>query len=116
MSMDNPTGHSDNLSDNLTALHRALLAGDFRALTGLTHQIERHLDGGATKGLDAAALAGLRRLADENAILLRAAQRGLRAAQRRIAEIRGVATGLTTYTAGGQRRTSASASGPDHRV
>ena len=114
--MDKPATHNDSLSDSLTALHRALLAGDFRAMTGLTHQIERHLDSGAAQGLDAAALSRLRRLADENAVLLRAAQRGLRAAQRRIAEIRGVATGLTTYTAGGQRRTSASASGPDHRV
>ena len=104
------------LHDSLTALHRALLAGDFRAMTGLTQQIERHLDGGAALGLDATALARLRCLANENAVLLRSAQRGLRAAQRRIAEIRGVATGLTTYTAGGQRRTSAPASGPNHRV
>lgn len=106
----------DSLSDSLTAMNRALLAGDFRAMPDLTRQIERHLEQGAAKGLAPAALTRLRRQADENAVLLRSAQRGLRAAQRRIAEIRGVATGLTTYTAGGQRRTSAPALGPDHRV
>ena len=114
--MDNLTSQTETLTDSLTALHRAQLRGDFRAMTGLTHQIERHLDSGVAQGLDTAALSRLRRLADENAVLLRAAQRGLRAAQRRIAEIRGVTTGLTTYTAGGQRRTNASAAGPDHRV
>jgi hypothetical protein len=65
---------------------------------------------------DAAALDQLQRKASENAALLLAAQRGLRAAQRRIAEIRGVASGLTTYTATGHRQYSAQRTGSDHRV
>lgn len=48
-------------------------------------------------------LAGLRQKAERNAACLKAAARGLRAARRRIAEVRAAATGLAAYDARGQR-------------
>jgi hypothetical protein len=50
-----------------------------------------------------AALVRLRRKADRNAACLKGAARGLRAARRRIAEVRAAATGLAAYDANGQR-------------
>lgn len=99
----------------LGAIHRAVLAGDFPALPGLCATLEQGLGSGEIAASEGAAR-DLRRLAQENAVLLRAAQRGLRAAQRRVAEIRGVASGLTTYSATGLRQTSPLHSGSDHRA
>jgi hypothetical protein len=106
---------SEELLASLTCMHAALLSGDFAAMAGLTERLERQL----TRGLittDPVMLRDLRKKSAENAVLLRSAQRGLRAAQRRIAEIRGVSAGLTTYSADGQRTYSAHRGGPDHRA
>jgi hypothetical protein len=109
------TTRPDPILDGLSAIHAALLHGDFAALAALAQDLEQGLTQPAPIR-DAAALSLMRRKATENAALLLAAQRGLRAAQRRIAEIRGVATGLTTYTAAGSRLHSVQRTGSDHRA
>ncbi len=98
----------------LKAINSALLAGDFAGISALTDQMESRLAAGIG-GLDAESLKRLRGQASANAVLLQSSQRGLRAAQRRVAEIRGVASGLSTYTAAGRRNHSALRSGQDHR-
>lgn len=103
------------VANSLGAIRRAALGGDFTALPALSRELEDHLQG-ARRSASRETAAALQRLAAENAVLLRAAQRGLRAAQRRLAEIRGVADGFTTYSAQGQRRTSGLRGGSDHRA
>lgn len=99
----------------MAATHRALLAGDFAALAQLAPLLDA-CRAALPPHLPAPALQALQRKAHENAALLRAAQRGLRSAARRIAEIRGVATGLSTYTAGGARQHTGPRGGSDHRA
>lgn len=103
------------VADRLAAIRRAALGGDFAAMPALGQELELLLAPGQFAPTRDAALA-LHRQAQENAVLLRATQRGLRAAQRRLAEIRGVAAGLTTYSAQGTRKTTALRLGPDHRA
>ena len=75
---------------------------DFSALARLTPQLETALAGlGGT--VDAAVMVRLRRKAEENAQLLDAARRGLRAARRRLEETRRVGAGLQTYDGKGRR-------------
>lgn len=94
-------------------LGTALRAGDLRALEPLLRDgIEGRLAAlaAARRTLPPETLAALRRGAEENAALLNASQRGIRAALRRIDEVRGVAAGLSTYDARGRRATSSPAS------
>lgn len=103
------------IAESLAAIRRAALGGDLAAMPALSQGLDLLLlSPGFSLSPDAAQ--SLHRLAEENAVLLRAAQRGLRAARRRLAEIRGVATGLTTYSAQGQRQTAALRPGRDHRA
>jgi hypothetical protein len=106
------------VSSALSAIHAALLAGDFASMAALNQSLEHILSkpSGSLGKANVAALRALRSKAEENTVLLRAAQRGFRAAQRRIAEIRGVATGLTTYSAAGQRSTAVYGASSDHRA
>lgn len=103
-------------SDRLGA---ALRAGDLRALEPLLREgIEERLAtiGATPRGFSQAALAVLRRRADENAALLSASQRGIRAALRRIEEVRGVASGLATYDAQGRRANAPTTLSADRRA
>lgn len=75
---------------------------DFSALARLTPQLETALAGlGGT--VDTAVMGRLQRKAEENALLLDASRRGLRAARRRLEETRRVGAGLQTYDGKGRR-------------
>lgn len=106
---------SDQLHRDLDAITQAILTGDLARLSELTRALEQTLTRpGALAGSNA--LTALQAKVDRNATLLRAAQRGLRSAQRRLAEIRGVSRGLSTYDADGHRAFKAGPGLADHRV
>lgn len=89
------------LEDHLARMRAALQRADFAALPGLAAGMEAAL-GGLRPPLDAAMLARLRKQSQENATLLDASRRGLRAARRRLEEVRRAASGLHTYDGKGQ--------------
>jgi NADPH-dependent ferric siderophore reductase len=92
----------------LDRVHAALMAGDLSALPACVAMLETLGDPPfGTVGADA--LQRLRAKADRNARCLEAAGRGLRAAQRRLAEIRGAGRALNTYDGTGQRQAIAPA-------
>lgn len=88
----------------LDRLIAALRGGGIEDLGGLAEALEAEL---ARIGpLDGAAAQRIRDRAQEAALLLEAAAKGVRAARRRIAEIRATGqdgAGLSTYGPGGQR-------------
>ena len=85
------------MSEALNLMHnlrQALLSGDLAALARLEQALTAiH----STAPADPDESAELRRLAEGNQSLLRAAGRGLRATQRRLAEIARAEQGLATY-------------------
>ncbi len=109
------TRTADVLHQTLDEITQAILTGDLSGLSDLTGTLEntlsRHKD-----LLDRQTLQSMQKKLDRNAALLRAAQRGLRAAQRRLAEIRGVSQGLTTYDATGTRLCRPPSGHADHRA
>lgn len=86
----------------LDAMHRALIAADFTALGQLTPALETALNL-AQSSRDAALLHRLQQKAERNAACLLAAGRGVRAAQRRVAELRDANIGFATYDGRGKR-------------
>lgn len=86
----------------LDDVHRALTGADYGALGPLTAEIEAEMTRLETDG-DGAALMGVQARALRNARCLQAAQRGFRAAHRRVAEIRAARSGLVTYDPKGRR-------------
>lgn len=89
----------DQVLDDVAARVRA---ADFQALARLAPQLEAAL--AALPGSqDPALMQRLKRKAEENAQLLDAARRGLRAARRRLEETRRVGAGLQTYDGTGRR-------------
>lgn len=82
--------------------YTALLKSDFAALAPISARLEEEL-ARASSGLGAEALRRIRQKADRNAVVLLAAQRGMRAARRRLEEIRSAASGLVTYDRSGKR-------------
>lgn len=97
---------SQNLEPTIASLlddiHQTLLARQYDRLTSLTMALEDALS--QAKNLDAVALALINTKAARNAATLTAVQRGIRAALRRVAEIRSVSTGLVTYDKSGLRQ------------
>jgi hypothetical protein len=91
----------DDLSQTLDMVHDALLAGKFDLLPGLTDSIARLAQSVDVRTEQEAAL--LRRKASRNATSLAAALQGVRAAHRRLADLREAATGHRTYGPAGQR-------------
>jgi len=90
------------LEQLLDRMHAAVLAGDIRDLATAAPELEAVLADFATLG-DRGLGERLRRKAARNATCLQAAARGLRAARRRIAEIRSARDGLQTYDGHGKR-------------
>jgi hypothetical protein len=89
------------LSRVLDATHAAILAGRIGDLDGLTQAMTYHAE-----DLGMASEAQIRHIRDQaarNALCLQAAMKGIRAAQRRLAELRTARTGHTTYDQNGQR-------------
>lgn len=75
--------------------------GDFGALSQLTIRMERAE--AALHMVKSEDLLRIRRMAERNARTLTATRRGIKAAQRRIAEVMSAARGLVTYDRQGQR-------------
>lgn len=86
----------------LDQMHAALLAADFPALSRLSPQLEAAL-AELSPGRDPALLTRLRQKATRNATCAQAAGRGVRAAIRRLDEVRKNAAGLVTYDESGRR-------------
>ncbi len=86
----------------LDQAYEAILKSDFAALPEISARLEHALDSGAAR-LDEEALRRIRRKADRNAVVLLAAQRGIRSARRRLEEVRSAASGLVTYDRQGKR-------------
>ncbi len=108
------------VEDLLDAIHRALLCADLAALRHLTPALETAIAGlqavAAPPGTPARRdLERLRRKAGRNAACALAAGRGVRAAGRRLAEIRQAAAGLVTYDRAGHRRESPETPGQTRR-
>ena len=99
--MTQPLNPAATLLDDI---HQRLLAGQYDQLAALTSALERALS--QPQQMDAAALAVIHAKAQRNAATMVAVQRGLRAALRRVAEIKSVSTGLVTYDASGLRQSS----------
>lgn len=87
----------------LDDVHAALQAHDYAALPALTAALTVALDDPGEK-LDMKALQTIRRKADRNASTLLAVQGGIRAALRRLDDIRSVSNGLVTYDRSGRRQ------------
>lgn len=95
---------AEALLSTLDRVQTALRGGDLAALSALAEEMERACDAGiAPANAEEARL--LRARADRVAAGLMAAARGLRAARRRMAEIREAKRGVTTYDGRGARVT-----------
>ena len=86
----------------LDRVYEAMLRSDYAALAGLAARLERELQSPSDK-VTVAGLQLIHGKAERNAAVLLAAQRGIRSARRRLAEIRTTASGLVTYDRSGQR-------------
>ena len=86
----------------LDQIHSAILIADFAQLERLTPALETSMLAAQTMR-GSALLAQIKAKAERNATCLMAAGRGVRAAQRRLAEIRDAAQGFSTYNGRGQR-------------
>ncbi|MDZ7906088.1 MAG: hypothetical protein U5N55_10180 [Cypionkella sp.] len=86
----------------LDHIHAAIMVADFDRLTSLTPALETSLaDAGNIQ--DKWLLAQIKLRAERNAACLLAAGRGVRAAQRRLIELRAATQGFSTYNITGQR-------------
>jgi hypothetical protein len=86
----------------LDQVYQAMLRSDYAALGGLSVDLERELQSPTGK-LTESGLRLIQHKAERNAAVLVAAQRGIRSARRRLAEIRTTASGLVTYDSNGRR-------------
>jgi hypothetical protein len=94
------------LATLLDLVHAALMAADHAALGALESDLLQELDQPGF-ALTEAELRLVRHRAARNAVCLLAAQRGLKAARRRLGDIRDAASGLVTYDREGRRAGSA---------
>lgn len=86
----------------LDEVQAAVLRHDYGALPDLSAALEQEL-ARPSQRLDAVALMVIRQKADRNAATLLAVQRGIKAALRRITEIKSVSKGLVTYDRSGRK-------------
>jgi hypothetical protein len=100
---------SRDLEHALDEVHAALLDGAFAQLGAMSDQITHLLN--TASDLTKAELDAVQAKAARNAALLRAAMQGVRAADRRLGELREAARGHKTYGPKGQRATIADAVG-----
>ena len=87
----------------LDRVHRALLQGDYAALPALTAALSAAMAALEGDALHREALEAVARRARRNELCLLAAQRGIRAAQRRLSDIRSLGSSLVTYDQKGRR-------------
>ncbi len=83
-------------------MHQAILTADFPSLSTLSPDLEAALEALPAK-IDESTLLRLRHKAERNAFGAQAASRGVRAAIRRLEEVKQNANGLVTYDEKGQR-------------
>jgi hypothetical protein len=86
----------------LDQIHTAILIADFAALERLTPALETSMERAAALQ-NTQLFAQIKSKSERNAACLMAAGRGVRAAQRRLAEMRDAATGFSTYDGRGNR-------------
>ena len=86
----------------LDLVHQAVMAADYAVLAGLEEILAREI-GRPDFALSEAELQIVRCKAVRNATCLLAAGRGIKAARRRLSDIRGAAGGLVTYDRAGKR-------------
>ena len=86
----------------LDQVYAALLRSDYGGLTELTARLERELQQPSEPPTEAWVQV-IRHKAERNAACLLAAQRGIRAARRRLSDIRSTTNGLVTYDRSGKR-------------
>jgi chromosome segregation and condensation protein ScpB len=91
-----------DLLKTLDLVHEAAVRGNLAALPSLTTALSELMQTGAD-GLTEKDLAVVGRKAARNAALLNAAMQGMRAAQRRLVELREAASGHRTYSRSGDR-------------
>lgn len=91
----------------LDEIHEVLLQRRYNQLPALTQTLEEVVAQSA-QDLDPAQAALIRHKADRNAMTLGAIQSGIKAAIRRIAEIKSVSNGMVTYDKSGRRHEAAS--------
>lgn len=84
----------------LDQVYEAMLRSDYGALPALGARLEAVLHGPALAEAD---LQLIRHKADRNAAVLLAAQRGIKAARRRLADVRTATGSLVTYDRSGRR-------------
>ena len=94
--------NNPHAADLLDQVHAALLRRDYGVLASLSHALEQELDHPSAP-LTPAALSVIRQKADRNAATLRAVQRGIKSALRRITEVKSVSNGLVTYDRAGRK-------------
>jgi hypothetical protein len=93
----------DSLIATLDSVHVAILVGQIQNLDNLTHKIGMESDD--LSSATPQQLHDVRNKAARNALCLQAAMKGIRAAQRRLAELRQAQVGHVTYDQHGQRAT-----------
>lgn len=93
----------------LDKIAEVLTRGDFTALAALEETLRARMAAGGISG------AALARKAERVTALLEAARQGLRAAQRRLAEIRAADNGVATYDGQGRRQEISTAASTMHR-
>jgi len=96
-------GASGTLEIILQEVYRALREGEFSRLDDLSNRTEAAMSQ-LSGPLDGDSAKRLREMARRNAACLDAAARGIRAARRRLADIRDAQSGTRTYDGLGQRR------------
>ena len=96
-----PAAPSETITAELDRLHEALRDGRLGDLNGVAAALAGQIDG--LSGLTFAALEDVRRRAVRNAACLQAARQGVRAARRRLDEIRMMGVGFVSYDSRGKR-------------
>lgn len=86
----------------LDQVYDAMLRSDYAVLPPLATRLEAAMRA-RTPALTEADLQLIRRKADRNAAVLLAAQRGIKAARRRLTDVRAASSSLVTYDRSGRR-------------
>ena len=109
MPVNNPPNNS-RAAVLLDEVQAAVLRRDYGMLAELSAALETELNH-PSQTLTAADLSMIRQKANRNATTLLAVQRGIRAALRRITEIKSVSNGLVTYDRSGRKAETKSGTG-----
>lgn len=104
----------NDIESLMDQMHQAILTADFPSLGALSPDLEAALETLPAQ-IDESTLGRLRNKAERNALGAQAAARGVRAAIRRLEDVKQNASGLVTYDEKGQRNTQAFEGGLSRR-